>query len=68
MRTAAAIKHYEGKVADLAKALGITPQAVYQWGATVPDSSAFKLQVLTNGALVVTDKQPRSRRAGVNAR
>lgn len=35
----------------VAEFLGVTRQAVEQWGPVVPESSAFKLHVMTDGAL-----------------
>jgi len=55
MKKADAIRHY-GSVRRLADALGITYQAIYQWGEDVPESSAYKLQVLTGGALSARDE------------
>lgn len=58
MRTSAAIKHF-GSPAKLAEALGITVQAIYQWGETVPKGREFEIHVLTDGALKArpTDKR-----------
>lgn len=50
METRQAIAHF-GSVAALARALGITSQAVYQWGAEVPPRRAFELERITSGAL-----------------
>ncbi len=41
------IKHFGSGVA-LAKALGITPAAVYQW-ETIPPRRALEIEKLTNG-------------------
>lgn len=38
---------------QVADALDIWPQAVYQWGDIVPESSAYKIEVITDGALKV---------------
>jgi hypothetical protein len=52
MLTEIAVDHFEG-YANLAEALGISRQAVYQWGDTVPEGMAYKLQVITAGHLRV---------------
>jgi hypothetical protein len=52
MLTEDAINFYGG-VAALARALGISRAAIYQWGDRVPQSSSWKLQVLTKGKLRV---------------
>ena len=50
MKKKDAIEHFGG-VADLARALGITPEAIYQWGDEVPEGRAFQIDVLTKGKL-----------------
>jgi hypothetical protein len=35
-----------GSIAELSKMLGISRQAVYQWGEKVPDSRVWQLKVL----------------------
>lgn len=52
MRTSEVIEFFGG-VKQVADALDIWPQAVYQWGDIVPESSAYKIEVITNGALRV---------------
>lgn len=42
MNTSDAIKAFKSK-AGIAKAIGITKQAVSQWGDVVPEASALKL-------------------------
>ena len=37
----------------LAKALDVTRAAIYQWGETVPERQAWKLQALSGGRLTV---------------
>lgn len=54
MKTEVAISYY-GSPSKLAKALGITPQAVDQWGETVPVGRAYQLQIITNGDLQASD-------------
>ena len=46
------IRHF-GSVSKAAEALDITRQAVDQWDETVPEGTAYKLQVLTGGKLKV---------------
>jgi transcriptional repressor of cell division inhibition gene dicB len=50
MTTEQAIKHYGG-VAKLAKALGITKQAIAQWSDSPPLARQYQLQVMTCGVL-----------------
>jgi DNA-binding transcriptional regulator YdaS (Cro superfamily) len=50
MKKKDAIEWYHG-VKELAKALGITRFAVYQWGEDVPEKSALKIERLTAGKL-----------------
>ena len=45
-----AIDHFK-TVADLATALGITTQAVYDWGDRVPELRQLQLEKITKGAL-----------------
>jgi hypothetical protein len=52
MKAQKAIEHF-GSVIKLADALDITRDAVYKWGDTVPELTAYKLQVLTAGKLQV---------------
>ena len=51
MKTADAIKHYDGIGKRLAEALGVTPQCVYQWGKNVPRLYALEIEKLTEGKL-----------------
>lgn len=50
-----AVKKFE-TLAGVAKALGVTYAAVWQWGDVVPELSARKLQDITNGELKVDPK------------
>lgn len=43
----------------LARALGITREATYLWGETVPLGRQYQLQVITAGRLVATGKKNR---------
>jgi hypothetical protein len=45
--------HFFGTQASLAKALDITTGAISQWGEHVPESQAYKLQIITGGRLQV---------------
>lgn len=66
MRTQDAITQY-GSVAKLAEVLGISNQAVYQWGDVVPKGTAYRLQVVSAGALRVDPSlYPKPARRGVN--
>jgi len=56
MLTNDAVQYYGGR-RQLADALGITRQAVEQWGKVVAEGAAYKLQVLTKGDLVVDAKK-----------
>lgn len=44
---------YFGGVKQTAQALDLWPQTIYQWGDNVPDTLAYKIQVITDGALKV---------------
>jgi hypothetical protein len=50
MKKAAAVEHF-GSVRALAEVLGVTVQAVYDWGDDVPLGRDFQIEVLTRGAL-----------------
>ena len=41
----------KGGIKRLADALGIWPQAVYQWGEDVPELQGYKIQVITKNKL-----------------
>jgi len=56
MYTADAVKYYGGR-RELAEALGITRQAVEQWGKLVALGCAYKLQVITKGDLMVDERK-----------
>lgn len=51
-----AINHFGG-VKPLADALGVWPAAIYKWGENVPELVAYKLHVITSGALKLDSKQ-----------
>ena len=50
MKKKDAIEWFHG-VKELAKALGITRFAIYQWGDEVPKYQALLLEKMTNGKL-----------------
>lgn len=54
MTTDQAIQYF-GSVAELARALGISVAAVYQWPETVPLRRQYQLERITAGALVACD-------------
>ncbi|WP_129141497.1 Cro/CI family transcriptional regulator [Modicisalibacter coralii] len=50
MKTKAAIEHF-GTASAVARALGITPHAVIQWGDVVPIRRQYELERITKGEL-----------------
>lgn len=52
MRKQTVIEHF-GTAAAVAEALGISRQAVSEWGEVVPKGAAYQLQVITAGRLAV---------------
>ena len=50
MKTSIVIKHFESQVA-IARALGISRQAVSKWGEVVPWAAALEIQHITGGVL-----------------
>ncbi len=50
MQTRKAIEHF-GSTRKLAEALGITPQAINQWGDAVPMLRQYELERVTAGKL-----------------
>ncbi|MGI2215665.1 Cro/CI family transcriptional regulator [Shewanella baltica] len=56
MKTNDAVAHFKGK-SKLAKALGINPASVSQWGDDVPELRAFQIERLTDGQLKATALQ-----------
>lgn len=65
MRKSAVIDYYKTASA-VAAALEISPAAVSKWPEIVPEGSAYKLHVVTGGALDVgaDDYQPARRAVG----
>ncbi|MAX33695.1 MAG: Cro/Cl family transcriptional regulator [Halomonadaceae bacterium] len=51
MKTADAIQYFGGKKKDLAKALGLSPSAITQWGDSVPPLRQYELERITGGKL-----------------
>lgn len=52
MRKTTVIEHF-GSAQAVATALGITRQAIGEWGDIIPEGAAYKLQVITAGKLQV---------------
>ncbi|RCS70150.1 Cro/CI family transcriptional regulator [Vibrio casei] len=44
------IAHFGGK-SKTAKALGIAPSSITQWGEIIPESRAYQIEHITGGAL-----------------
>ena len=61
MYTDDAVQHFGGR-RQLAQALGITRQAVEQWGKLVARGMAYRLQVMTKNALVVDEAKYKRRK------
>lgn len=55
MKTSTALAYYSNSPLLLGRALGISSQAVSQWGDDVPLLRALQLEKLTNGELSVDD-------------
>jgi hypothetical protein len=53
MKKSDVLEYFGGSPRRVAEFLGISVQAVHACPKIVPDSSAYKLQVLTNGELKV---------------
>jgi len=56
MKSKEVFKHFGGKM-ETARALGISHQAIYKWGADVPYISQLLIQELTDGKFKA-DKHP----------
>jgi DNA-binding transcriptional regulator YdaS (Cro superfamily) len=65
MKTSDAEKYF-GNRYRIAKAIGISPSAVYQWGNEVPKGSADQLELITGGVLRANPGPPPSQQAGCN--
>lgn len=59
MKKQDALNHFGG-VVELAKALGCKPQAISQWGETIPQGRAYQIEVLTGGKLKADHIPPRT--------
>ena len=57
-----AIKHF-GTVKDLASALGISHQAVYDWGDEIPEGRQWQIQALSKGKLKVDARKGKRKSA-----
>lgn len=42
------IEHFEG-IAGLARALGISTQAISQWNGVIPESRAYQIEIVSHG-------------------
>lgn len=51
-----AIRHFNG-ISALARALGVSYEAVRQWGEEVPELRQYQLELLTNGVLKADRKK-----------
>lgn len=56
MKTETAIKHFGNKTI-MSKELGITSQAISQWGEDVPLGRAYQIESLTKGKLKVKQQK-----------
>ena len=59
MKLSEAIAHF-GTEAEMARKLGIRPQAVYQWDGKVPKGRQYQIQILTKGKLKADTEPPKS--------
>ena len=57
MRKQDVINHF-GCVANLAKKLGCSTQAISQWPESIPQGRAYQIEVLTGGKLKAKPAQP----------
>lgn len=51
MKTQEAIQHFGGRKIDLAKAIGVSPSAITQWGEVPPMLRQFQIERITGGKL-----------------
>ena len=56
MKKSDALEHF-GNASKLAKALGISPQAVHLWPDEIPTPRDYQIEVLTNGMLKAGKKE-----------
>jgi hypothetical protein len=66
MRKADAIRYF-GTLTAVAAAAGIRVQAVSQWGELVPEASAYRLALASQGRLAVDPELYRARKAARRA-
>lgn len=59
MKLSEAIAHF-GTEAEMARKLGIKPQAVYQWDGKVPMARQYQIQLMTKGKLKADQDRPAS--------
>jgi len=62
MRTKDAVRYFV-TVRRLADALGLSTQAVYQWGSVVPELQAYRLERISKGVLRADDADDAEPRA-----
>lgn len=60
IKTSDAIKHFKN-ASRLAEEIGITPQAINQWGKYVPDPSVGKIMAVIPGISYRIDRETTSR-------
>jgi DNA-binding transcriptional regulator YdaS (Cro superfamily) len=53
MKKATVVEHFGGIESEVARVLGISPQAVNDWPDVIPKGRAYQLQVITAGKLTV---------------
>ena len=56
MKKSDVLKHFSNSPSLVGKALGISSQAVSQWGENVPFERAWQLEKITNGVLTIEEK------------
>lgn len=57
MKTQEAADFFGGRK-KLAEALGVSPSAVSMWGAVVPLSRQYQIQVISKGKLMAREQRP----------
>lgn len=55
------IEHFGG-VPKLAKALGIEPQAIYQWKGLIPLGRAYQIESISGGVFSAADMETKKSR------
>jgi DNA-binding transcriptional regulator YdaS (Cro superfamily) len=51
-----AVKHF-GSVSALARAIGVTYEAVRQWGDSIPELRQYQIESVTSGQLKASPKK-----------